>query len=251
MDNGNFYLLAFLIGFALFILLQNIVMIVAMGIMENKYPGFIQDFQAAVSDMKNMPTLMTDRMWAVQNLSQFIGNFLLAIIMIVFLRKSFAWDWKRFKSEWKSNVLTIIFGFVIIYVLNIIMVMIYNLLQIPGDSTNQQIIEAAINSNTGIYMFLSVLLLAPFIEEIIFRKLLFGTVEEKFRLRPIFAILISGVIFAGMHATDIFFFQYFPMALVLCVTYALSKNNIFVAIGIHFLNNSTIIYYFIKTVLLK
>ncbi|HHZ11339.1 MAG TPA: hypothetical protein GYA05_01355, partial [Acholeplasmataceae bacterium] len=49
--------------------------------------------------------------------------------------------------------------------------------------------------------------------------------------------------------TDIFFFQYLPMALVLCIAYSISKNNIFVPMGIHFLNNATIIIYFIRVVM--
>ena len=249
LGSGNFYLLAFLVAFALFILLQVFVMQGVLGYYENKYPGFIRDFQKAISNMNTKPELMTEPMWAVQNLSQFIGTGILAILMIIVFWKSFAADWKRFKSEWRSHVPTIIFGFIIIYVLNIVLAMLYNLFQVPGDATNQKLIESAVESSTGIFMVLSVFLLAPFVEEVLFRKLLYGTMEEKFRLRPVFAIIISAILFAAMHAVDIFFFRYLPLALVLCIAYSLSKNNIFVPMGIHFLNNSTIIIFFIKTVL--
>jgi membrane protease YdiL (CAAX protease family) len=120
---------------------------------------------------------------------------------------------------------------------------------VPGDATNQKLIESAVESSTGIFMVLSVFLLAPFVEEMLFRKFLYGIFEDKLRLRPLFAILISAILFAAMHAVDIFFFRYLPLALVLCIAYSLSKNNIFVPMGIHFLNNSTIIIFFIKTVL--
>lgn len=243
---GNFYLMAFLGAFALFILLQAFVMRILLFYFEGQQPGFIKDFYEAVANTSRM---MTDEMWAVQNLSQFIGTTVLAVLLVVFLGGSLAADWRRFKEEWKSNVPTIIFGIVIIYALNIAITMIYNLFQVPGDADNQRMIEAAVGSETGIFMVLSVFLIAPFVEEVLFRKLLFGTVEDKLHFKPVFAILISAVFFAGMHATDIFFFQYLPMALVLCIAYSISKNNIFVPMGIHFLNNAMIIIYFIRVVM--
>jgi hypothetical protein len=241
---GNFYLLAFIVGFVLFYLFQVLLMYAGIGIAESKHPGFLLDFEAAISQGYEM----TDLMWAVQNLSQFIGEILLAILMLIFLWKDLVKNWSNFKKELKSNLLTILFGFIIIYLLNIAMVMIYDLFGITGTSENQEMILNSLQSSTGIFMILTVMLLAPFVEEILFRKLLYGVVEEKFRLKPIIAVLISAIIFSALHAVDIFFFQYITMALVLCGTYALSKNNIFVPMGIHFLNNSTVIFYFCITV---
>ena len=95
-------------------------------------------------------------------------------------------------------------------------------------------------------MLLSVMLLALFVEEILFRKILYGVVQDS-QLRPLIAIVISAVIFAALHAVDLFFFNICRWS-VLCTSYSLSKNNILVPIGIHFLNNSTILIYFFMTV---
>ncbi|MDD4000135.1 MAG: CPBP family intramembrane metalloprotease [Bacilli bacterium] len=245
MGKGNYYLLVFVVAFILFYVLQLGFMVLGIAYTEIQNPGFASGFQVAVLEGKPL----TDLMWAIQNISQFAGEFILAIIMIIFLRKDLANSWLEFKSNWKSNLLTIIFGFVIIYLLNYAMVLIYDLLGVSGTSENQETIISSLESSTAILMVLTVMLLAPFVEEILFRKLLYGVIEVKFRLKPIFAVIISAIIFSALHAVDIFFFQYFTMALVLCTTYALSKNNIYVPIGIHFLNNASIAFYFIIMVL--
>jgi len=59
----------------------------------------------------------------------------------------------------------------------------------------------------------------------------------------IVVIILSACVFAALHATDIFFFQYLFLALVLTCSYALFKNNIIISIGIHFLNNAMILLY--------
>lgn len=241
---GNFYLLAFVVGFILFFLLQILVMYFGIWFITAKNPNFPREFQVALNDFQKM----TDQMWGIQNLSQFIGSIILAIIMIIVFAKSLGQDFQRFKSEWKSTVPMIFLGFVIIYLVNWALELIYRLFGISGTSQNQDLILKALDSSTGVFMLLSVMLLAPFVEEILFRKILYGVVQDKFKLRPLIAIVISAVIFAALHAVDLFFFQYLPMALVLCTSYSLSKNNILVPIGIHFLNNSTILIYFFMTV---
>ncbi|NLD26178.1 MAG: CPBP family intramembrane metalloprotease [Acholeplasmataceae bacterium] len=241
MGLGNFYLLAFIIAFALFYFLQLILMFFAIGVLNYKNPGFFQSFQAALNNM----SLMTDTMWAVQNVSQFAGELILAVLIVAFFWKAIAEDFKLFIKDWKSNLLTVLFSLVIIVLSSLAMQELYNLFGISGSSENQEMIESALESNTSILMLLTVLLLAPFIEEILFRKLLFGVVEEKIHLKPIFAIIISALFFSALHALDIFYFQYLPLALVLCVSYYLSKNNIFVPMLIHLINNSTVLLYLI------
>lgn len=238
---GNFYLLAFVIAFAMFYFLQVIVMFVAVGYLNYRNPGFMQSFQMALEDS----SLMTNAMWAVLNASQFIGEFFLAALIVVFLWKAIAEDFKLFLKEWKSNLLTIIFSVLIIVLSSFAMQEIYNLFGISGDSENQQMIESALRSDTSILMLLTVLLLAPFVEEVLFRKFLYGVVEEKIHLKPIFSIIISALFFSALHSLDIFYFQYLPLALVLCVSYTLSKNNIMVPIFIHLINNSAVLLYLV------
>ena len=92
-------------------------------------------------------------------------------------------------------------------------------------------------SKLGFLMLISTVLLAPFIEEIIFRKFLFGLFEKTFRFPIYIATILSAVIFGLIHDYTIFFFMYFPLALVLSLSYSLYKNNIFMPMGVHLLNN--------------
>jgi len=100
-------------------------------------------------------------------------------------------------------------------------------------------------------MMISVILFAPFVEEVLFRKLLFGTLEEKFKLKPIVAIIASTLVFSLIHVSSgdniIYIFQYLPLAFVITYSYYKSERNIFVPMGIHFLNNliSVLVVYFV------
>ena len=247
MTNGVFYLVAFLVGFVLFYLLRVVVQLVLMGYYEAKIPGFLNDFQSFVN--KEQYDLFSNQMWSVMNISQFLGTLILGIIMFVFLGKNIVRDLKRFKEHAGENVIAIIFGFIFILIGQNLMTKLYTYLGIEGTSGNQESILMALNSSTSVFMYLSVVILAPVVEELLFRKVLYGMVEETFKMPKIVSIIASALVFAALHAVDVFFFQYFFMALVLCSSYSLFRNNIIVPIGIHFLNNATILAYIFISIL--
>lgn len=126
---------------------------------------------------------------------------------------------------------------------------IYTYFGVGGTSANQESIVMALDSSSAVFMYLSVVLLAPLVEELLFRKVLYGMVEETFKMPKIVSIIGSALIFASLHAVDVFFFQYFFMALVLCSSYSLFRNNILIPMGIHFLNNATILAYIFISIL--
>jgi membrane protease YdiL (CAAX protease family) len=131
---------------------------------------------------------------------------------------------------------------VVIYVVSIGMALLYDLLGIQGTSGNQSAIEDALHSPTGYLMLLSVIFLAPLVEELLFRKLCFGALQVKLHCPKILAVLISAILFAAMHGIDIFYFQYLAMALVISGSYAIFKNDIYIPMGIHFLNNLSVLF---------
>lgn len=243
LSNGNFYVIAFLTAIVLFYLLSILAMFAgAMG-MEYRSPGFFQSFMDAylTGDMGANSNLF----YGMLNVSQMVGELILAGLFVFILKNELRRDALRFKTEWKSLLGTIAVGFIVLLGLNFVVNLIYTLFGIEGTSENQELIEALLGGDYRFAMYLTTLLLAPFVEEILFRKLLFGVVEEKFRWKPIFAILISGFIFAAYHGVDIFIFQYLSMSLLLCVSYSFSKNNIFVPMGIHFLNNLLSVLFYV------
>lgn len=247
MSNGVFYLVAFLVGFVLFYLLRIIVQMILMGYYEAKMPGFLNEFQT-FTNLEQYDNF-SNQMWSVLNVSQFLGTLILGIIMFVFLGKSFIRDLKRFREHAGENIIAIIFGFIFIIVGQNLMSKLYTYFGVGGTSANQESIVMALDSNSAVFMYLSVVILAPIVEELLFRKLLYGMVEETFKMPKIVSIIGSALIFASLHAVDVFFFQYFFMALVLCSSYSLFRNNIIIPMGIHFLNNATILAYIFISIL--
>lgn len=235
LKNGDFYLLAFLVAFVLMFLLNIVIKSVVSGIYEISNPGFTASMNNLI--VNGLYDKFTERNWNVLNISQFVSQLILLIIMLIFLGKSIINNFEDFKKDWKYNILLIVLGFALLTIISAQLNLFYISLGITGSPENQDLLEYSMGASSGILMILSVAILAPLVEELLFRKLLYGVVEEKFKLSKIFAVLVSAVIFAALHAVDIFFFQYFVMAIFLCGSYVLSKNNIVVPIGIHFLNN--------------
>ncbi|MGD9886495.1 MAG: lysostaphin resistance A-like protein [Bacilli bacterium] len=251
LSNANFYFIAFLLSLILFNILPIIFMVAASLAVEFKQPGFFTNFMndyLGTGELVFTPTIV-----GILSVSQMLGEIFLAGLFVALLWKVLGKDWKRAFS--KNNIgrsfATILIGLVAIYASTYAVTIIYELLKIEGTPDNQNLIESMLQYDSKIFMIITTVLLAPFVEEIIFRKLLFGVVEEKFKLSRIWAILISAALFAAVHGVDVFFFQYLALALVISGVYAFSNNNVFVSIALHFLNNSiSIVLFFFAEALL-
>jgi len=252
LSNPNFYLIAFLVSFVLFNTLPIVFMISSSLVVEFQQPGFFIGFLRIISgldDAAYTPTIV-----AVLNISQMLGEILLAGLFVAVLWKVLVHDAKlAFKKEnIGRNLLIILLGWVAIIVSSVVLELLYERLGIEGTANNQEIIETFLSYDSKIFMIITVIILAPFVEEILFRKLLFGALEEKFHLSRLWAVIISAVLFAAVHGIDIFFFQYLALALVISGAYALSNNNVVVSIGLHFVNNTlSIILFFLAERLLS
>lgn len=172
---------------------------------------------------------------------QFFSYIPLLIVIIIFLRKECVEDFISFKKNIKKNLLWVLIGIGFMYASIIIINVIYNIIGITGESNNESIIGLLLDSPGVVLMVISVVLLAPITEEIIFRKLLFGTAEITFKFHPVVAIIFSCLVFSFIHVTDLeslkYIFQYIALALPICVVYHYSGNNIYVTIIMHIINN--------------
>lgn len=241
-SNRNFYIIGFLVSFVLFYLLRVVFQFGLLFYFESKTPGFANDF-ANLSNQENGISLFTNEMWSVLNLSQFFGTLVLTIGLIPFLKRPLIKGYNQFKKNIWNNIGAIIIGFLFVMLVQSIIGLIFNYFNIEGTSENQDSIVKALSSSTRIFILLSVVVIAPIVEELLFRQLLHGLLQESFKLPRIITVFISAALFASLHATDIFFIQYFSMALILSGSYALFKENIFIPIGIHFLNNALVLVY--------
>ena len=172
---------------------------------------------------------------------QFLSYVPLLILIIFFLREEFAEDFIAFKKNIKKYIPLIALGVVAMYGCSIVIGIIYEIIGVTGESNNESIINLLLDSPGVVLMVVAVVILAPITEEVIFRKLLFGTCEVTCKFPPAVAIIASALAFSLIHVTDLeslkFIFQYLALALPICIVYHHSGNNIFVTISMHVINN--------------
>ncbi len=178
------------------------------------------------------------------------GLFLvLTVIFVLLLRKELTEDFKKTaKSSFTHDedsidginffakiAATYILYILIIYVVSIIF-LIFPITQESSQNQDGIVDMATGGSKTPITLILSVVLLGPFVEEIVFRLAIFKTVRH-----VIPAMLLSTFIFAGIHIN--FFVEpfylvltYVPAGFALSLSYYYT-DNIFVTIVTHMFMN--------------
>ncbi len=173
---------------------------------------------------------------------QYLSYVPFTIFAIFILKDELINDFKEFKKKWLLIVGASIAAFIVMYLVNFIIAIVYEFLNISGESANEELINSILLSNAALPMIISVVLLAPIAEEILFRKILMGVCEESFKMKPIFAIIISTLIFSFIHVSDIeslkYIFQYIPLAAIMCCLYHYFNNNIYASIILHMMNNT-------------
>ncbi len=173
------------------------------------------------------------------------------IIIYLIYRKSINKDFIDFFKNFLSNF-ELSFKY---YVIGLIIMIVSNLLIFyltDAVAGNEETVRTYID-NYPLYMFFSVSIYAPFIEEIIFRKSIKDIILYKHnnKISKIIYILSSGLIFAGMHLVGqitnpidlLYIIPYASLGISFAALYC-KTNNIFSTISIHCLHNTiTIILY--------
>lgn len=163
---------------------------------------------------------------------------ILIVVLILIYLKDFRRFIKDFKENAKQHLKTGIdywfIGIVIMIISNII-IGTFSPISLPE---NEQAVREALKLNP-IFIFLSIVLLAPILEEILFRHTLFEIIKNK----PLY-VIISGLLFGSFHilgiASSIFSWLYvIPYAaLGIAFAYAYVKtNNLLVPITMHAFHN--------------
>ena len=173
-----------------------------------------------------------------------------AILFLIVDREAFAYDAKRFGKSVKRHIGKILIGFVFVWAALMLASFILNQLGVSGTSENEMTIQSMFSANPLqlVLLFLLLCVFTPITEEVIFRKVVFNFVES--RTNYIWGIAASGLIFGMMHVISYGdFVQSIPyvfMGLVFGYIYYEAKKNIFVTIGVHFINNfiSFVLYAF-------
>lgn len=165
---------------------------------------------------------------------------LVFILLLIFIyRKRFAKDLKDFLTNIKNYLKTYIdywaLAFGLMTISNFIIVTLF-----PNSvATNQENVNA-IMTVAPLYMFISAVFFAPFVEETIFRL----SIRNIFKNDKLF-IVVSGLIFGGLHVIGsyqnlidlIYIIPYSIPGFVFAYTLVKSKN-IFVPMSLHLFHNS-------------
>lgn len=133
------------------------------------------------------------------SLNNFLAYLLLVIAFVLFIVLDKRKTWKRVLEDFKDPkaYAYAALGFVSIYVVNILFSLLYSLpgLEFYGDNENQSLISLCV-SNDPALMFFSVVIFAPFVEEMTYRIGLVDSIGHKKRW---LGVLLSAVIFGCIH----------------------------------------------------
>lgn len=230
------YLTMFVVAFALSSFLPAILAAIVASIFNSATPGAYQLFYDDIrnNDMIDYASTTID----IITIAQFAASAIVAVLIIVFLWRMLARDFKDFKKDLGYNILSIFLWFVVLFVLSTAVAIIFDMAGLKDTAENEVTVQRMLNSRFGFLMIISVLILAPFVEEMIYRKFLIGFFEKTLHIPLVISTVLAAVIFGLAHDTTIYVFQYLPLALAISMSYAYSKRNVWVSIGVHFLNNT-------------
>lgn len=201
------------------------------------YSSYLQLIPIAIFniDLKNISESMN------VILSTF-SNFLLLLIFILIFRKDLVKEWKIFKSNIMENldigVKYWLIGLAVMMTSNIIINFILNL----GQAANEQAVQGMITALPWL-MLLNAGIIAPFTEEIIFRK----GFKKAFPNKYVF-IIISALVFGALHVVTtmssplelLYIIPYGGLGAAFACMYQ-KTNTIFTDISMHMFHNSALI----------
>ena len=167
----------------------------------------------------------------------------LALLLILFIlyRKELRYEFKLFFSNWKRNIDTgfscWIVGMIIMILSNSILIQVFH----SDGANNEKIVQSMVDA-APVFMAFNVCLLAPIIEEIVFRK----TLKDVFK-NPIFFIIISFLTFGIAHvismATSVIDWLYIIPYGALGGVFALAyykTDSIWTTIFLHMFHNTLV-----------
>ncbi|XMB87357.1 type II CAAX endopeptidase family protein [Mycoplasmatota bacterium WC44] len=164
------------------------------------------------------------------------STYVFIFISIIFIiNKSLLIEGKIFLSS-KKNILNSLFTALALLVSYFIIAYLFSVIGVKGTSNNQSSLDEIFKIAPTAFIITTVIL-APFVEEIVYRKVLFSVFKA--RLNKIFGILISSFFFGFIHVTSgdfVYLPMYFSLGIILAYSYS-KTNNIFVAILGHSIYN--------------
>ncbi len=177
--------------------------------------------------------------------------YLTVTILMILAAKTFLFkkEWPRFRKRLYQSLGVVVLAIALMFIANMLINGILMLGGVEGDPENQAMLErlsAGAWYDVGSLIFFAALF-APFVEEMLFRKVLYGFIRRHWGV--VAAILLNSLAFASIHVVTeltaiaedpgalLMVLPYFSLGVVISFVYYFSNHRIFVAIGAHMLWN--------------
>ena len=174
---------------------------------------------------------------------QFIMYFIIFIGLIAILFKEISFDISDYKAHREDRDKSLLTSFLIYFGINLftnfLVIILSKYLDVSVISQNQASLETMASSSLLSYFILgvTVVIIGPLVEELIFRKSMFKLIPN-----DILAIVISSLLFGLMHTIGynysiqellVVTLPYLASGVVFGLCYKLSNHNILIVYGMH------------------
>lgn len=162
-----------------------------------------------------------------------------SLILLIIYRDDLVKEFKTFKKNWVKNFDTgfkwYLVGLVVMMTSNLVLYYVLH----SGGASNENTVQAMISASP-IFMAVQVCLIAPFNEEVVFRKTLYDVFKNKW----IF-IFLSFLLFGGAHVMSsasslvdyLYIIPYGALGAAFAMAYSKTKT-IFTSMSLHILHNT-------------
>jgi uncharacterized protein len=210
------------------------------------YVGENLDFPDAYHDQA---TTISGNMTDFSPLGMSLLNFMIYLVLlpglILIMKRDLRDDFKSFLKIKNTWLAIIVIGYLYLIAGNLVSNVLSNalssLLAIDiSASVNQLTIIEALNSNGIVFMLLSAIIMGPIVEELVFRKAIFGLIPSD-KIALIVSTLAFGTIHligeASIREALINGVSYFVMGIIFGIIYLRNNRNVWVPIAVHILSN--------------
>lgn len=191
----------------------------------------------------------------------FIATYIIIFVLLLYFIVTVLFkNFKPFINRLGNNISLIIGFFGVAFAASIVSNVIIELLGVTDEAANQGgLIDMLANANDGTLIILILLfcLIVPIIEELVYRRGMYGlirrfmqwmmntyrpdmSVEKAIKIASIIAIILSGLLFGLIHIQGdyVYLIYYGTAGIVIGTSYYLSKENLYVPIAIHIIQNT-------------
>jgi|GEM_PF-599997 len=191
----------------------------------------------------------TSSIFVLNDFGLSVVNFIIYIIMLplmlYFMKQDIVYDFEELKMKRQEIWIPVILGYVMIIAGNYVSQLLSSFFArlfdvVPSEAINQTTIINALQSQGVVFMLLSAVILGPIVEELIFRKAIFGLIKS-----DKIALLVSTLIFGTIHLINeasiteaiINGVSYYMMGFVFGYIYLKNDRNIWIPTIVHIISN--------------